>query len=65
MKPIDEMTIQELEEERDNLWGLLYMVRETSTFDMLKYNGLDFWDADRRYHKVCSTLVIKQMDSIN
>ena len=62
MKDIKEMEVEELRKEMDELWGYLYMTRETETYDKFEWNGLDYWDADRRCNElskeICNRLLV-------
>jgi len=57
IKDINEMSEEELSKETGELWSYLYMIREVGTYDDFEWNGLDYWDADRRYHKMSQKLV--------
>jgi hypothetical protein len=57
MKNIEELNIDELRKERDELWGYLYITDETAMYDDFDYNGLDYWDAKRRHHKIVQRLI--------
>ena len=59
MKEIKEMTLEELDKESGELWSYLHITRETGTYDSFNYNGLDYWDADRRYHKISQEIILQ------
>lgn len=61
MKEIKEMTVDELRKEMDELWSYLYMTKETSTYDKFEWNGLDYWDADRRHHKISQEVLLLEI----
>lgn len=61
MKEIKEMKLDELRKEMDELWSYLYMTKETSTYDKFEYNGLDYWDADRRHHKISQEVLLQSL----
>jgi hypothetical protein len=45
----------------DELWVYLYMTREVGTYDKFEWNGLDYWDADRRYHKISQEVLLQSI----
>jgi len=59
MKEIKEMTLKEFRKEMDELWGYLYMTKETGTYHMFEWNGLDYWDAERRHHKISREVLLQ------
>ena len=59
MKDIKEMEVEELRKEMDELWGYLYMTREVGMYDKFEWNGLDYWDADRRHHKISQEVLLR------
>jgi len=61
LKDVKEMTEDELLKEKDELWSYLYLTRETSTYDEVDWNGLDYWDADRRHHKISQEKLLRDM----
>lgn len=61
MKDIKQMEVKELRKEMDELWGYLYMTRETGTYDKFEWNGLDYWDADRRHHKISQEVLLRSL----
>ncbi len=61
MKDIKEMTLEELRKEMDELWTYLYMTREDGAYDDFDWNGLDYWDADRRHHKISQEVLLQSI----
>ena len=61
MKDIKEMEVEELRKEMDELWVYLYMTREVGAYDKFEWNGLDYWDADRRHHKVSQEVLLRSI----
>jgi len=61
MKDIKEMEIEELRKEMDELWCYLYMTRESGTYDKFGWDGLDYWDADRRHNKVSQEVLLRSI----
>lgn len=61
MKDIKEMTLEELRKEMDELWTYLYMTREVSVYDKFEWNGLDYWDADRRHYKISQEVILQSI----
>ena len=61
MKDIEQMEVEELHKEMYELWEYLYMTRETETYDKFEWNGLDYWDADRRHHKISQELLLRSL----
>ena len=61
MKEIKEMSLEELHKEKDELWAQLYVIKETGAYDMFEWNGLDYWDADRRHHKISQEALLRAM----
>ena len=59
MKDIKEMETNELREEMNELYLYLYMTKETSTYDKFKWEELDFWDAERRHHKIAQEILMR------
>jgi len=61
MKDIKEMEIEELRKEMDELWGYLYMTREVGVYDEFDWNGLDYWDANRRHYKISEEVLLRSL----
>jgi len=61
MKKIEEMEIEELRKEMDELLSYLYITKEVSAYDNFEWNGLDYWDADRRYHKLSQEVILRDL----
>jgi hypothetical protein len=61
MKDIKEMTFDELKREKDELSSLLYLTRNIGNFDDFNWKGLDFWDADRRHHKLSKEILMRSI----
>jgi hypothetical protein len=61
MKDIKEMTLEELRKEMDELWTYLYMTRDVGAYDKFEWNGLDYWDADRRHHKISQEVMLQSI----
>jgi hypothetical protein len=59
MKQIKNMKLEELNKEKDELWVLLSLIEDTGTYDMFDWNGLDYWDASRRHHRVSKEIVLR------
>ena len=59
MKDIKEMTLEELHKEMDELWTYLYMTKEVDAYDKFDWNGLDYWDAERRHHKISQEVLLQ------
>ena len=64
MKEIKEMTIEELLKEMDELCGYLYMTKEIGAYDSFEWNELDYWDADRRHHKISQEVFLRNVISV-
>jgi len=61
MKDIKEMTKEELDNEFGELYSYLYLTKETSTYDKFEWNGLDYWDADRRHYRISQEKVLRSL----
>ena len=52
MKEINDMTTEELEYEMHELHDLLYITKRLNLCNHFTWNGLNYWDADRRYNEL-------------
>ena len=58
MKDIKKMTFEELQKEMDELGNYLYMTRDVGAYDGFNWNGLDYWDAARRHHRISQEVML-------
>ena len=61
LKEISEMSLDEISTQNDVLGSLLYMVNEVGVKHSFTWNGLDYWDADRRHYKLSQELVLRPL----
>lgn len=62
MKEIKDMKTEELEYEMQELNDLLYITKRLNLYNQFSWNGLDYWDADRRCNElskeICNRLLV-------
>jgi len=61
MEDIKSMSLINIHDEMNELWEYLHLTRETSMYDKFNWNGLDYWDADRRHHKLSQEVVLREI----
>ena len=56
-----EMALEELHKEANELSEFLYLAKESETYDEFEWNELDYWDADRRRHKISQEILMQSV----
>lgn len=57
MTEIRNMSLDEINHQIDELYTLLQLTRDTGTYHLFDWNGMDYWDASRRSHQLCNELL--------
>lgn len=57
VKNIEEMTLEELEDEFNNLSSYLYLTDESLPPNIFVWNGLDYYDAQRRCEELAQKII--------
>ena len=58
------MTPEELTKEAQELYVYLQMTKITEMYDAFNWNGLDYWDADRRHHEITRSILTKNLMNV-